>query len=76
MKKKDIVNLIDIGDVTLEHGHNEIFIDPRSDGNGNWRFLLGYKDIDNEYLTIDDLMSDPVIDGRSINEICDKLRLA
>jgi len=76
MNKKDIVNLIDIGDVTLEYGNNEIFIDPRSDGNCNWLFLLGYKDIDNEYLTVDDLMSDPVIDGKSINEICGELELA
>lgn len=43
MNKKDIVNLIDIGDVTLEYGNNEIFIDPRSDGNCNWLFYLDIK---------------------------------
>lgn len=75
MKKTEITNLIDIGDVSLVYKDNDIFIDPRSDGNSNWVFLLGYKNIDKEYSSVNDLMSDPVIDGKSINDICDEVTL-
>lgn len=36
---------------------------------------LGYKDIDKTYTDIDDLMNDPVFDGKSLNEIVGQIEL-
>lgn len=39
------------------------------------KFYMGYKDIDKYYTDIDDLMSDPVFEGKSLNEIAEQIEL-
>lgn len=74
MNKKKIVDLIDAGDVSLVYDNKDIFIDPRTE-DGEWHYYLGYMDYDGWFGTVDELMSAKVIDGKSLNDICDDLEM-
>lgn len=58
-----------ISHINFTYNGKEGVIDPFSDHD----FLVGYGDESKEYTSIDDLFSDKFYDGKSLNEICDKI---
>lgn len=63
--KEQILSFTD--DVMLDYNEETIFINPHNDN----KFELGYKDYQCVYTSIDALLSDPVIDGKSIADIAE-----
>jgi len=55
----------------FSYGGVDCFIDPYSRNN----IYLGYGGVDKTYTDIGSLMSDPIFDGKSLNEIADKIEL-
>ena len=58
-------------DINIEYDGKEGSICPFSHDNISFMF----DDETRNYSSIDDMMSDPFIDGKSLNEICEKLTL-
>lgn len=58
-------------DITLIYRSEEIFIDPH----GSERFLVCYKDDGKECTSIDETLSSPIIDGKSLSDICEDLEV-
>ena len=59
-----------LNDVMLDYPeHDMIFINPWNEH----KFELGYADITKTYFSIDDLMSDPIFEGKTLTEIAPML---
>lgn len=67
--KTRIASLTD--DIQFCYNGNSCFINPYN----KYRFELSYVDIDRVYTDIDDLMSDPIFDGKPLDEIAGEIEL-
>lgn len=73
MKKNDLFKRINdlTMDLTFAYQGKEGAICPISRN----KIYFGYGDMDMEYNSIDDLMSDRIFDGKSLNEIAGEIEL-
>lgn len=73
MKAQDLKrHILDtLQDTEFRYRGEDCLINPHSAHD----IYLGYKDIDKTYTDIDDLMNDPVFDGKSLNEIVGQIEL-
>ncbi len=67
--KKRILQMTD--HVEFYYGDELCFIDPCAYDN----FYLGYKNVNKNYADIDELMTDPVFDGKCLNEIAGEIEM-
>ena len=67
--KKQILSLTQ--DITFEYHGKSACINPWSED----KFEVGFGDIAKTYTDIEDLMNDPLYDGKTLSQICDKLNI-
>lgn len=71
MNKDDlIVQILSLTqDVTFVYNEKCACINPWNEN----KFEVGFGDIVKSYTDIDDLMNDPIYDGKTLSQICEKL---
>lgn len=61
-----------LNDVLLEYpGHDDIFINPWNEK----KFELGYSNITRVYSSFEELVSDPIYEGKTLKEILPSLKI-